>query len=60
MATLHPTLEAILACPRCKGAVEIRAADDEIVCRACALAYPIRDDLPVMLVDEARPLVEGK
>jgi len=60
MASLHPELKQILACPRCKGELEFREADDEIVCHACKLAYPIRQDLPVMLVDEARPLGAGK
>jgi len=43
----------ILACPQCKG--EIRPRDDQqaLVCDACRLAYPIRDDIPVMLIDEA-------
>ncbi len=38
------------------GELEFREADDEILCHACKLAYPIRADLPVMLVEEARPL----
>ena len=60
MAKLPPVLEEILACPRCKGALEIRAAADEIVCHACLLVFPIRENLPVMLVEEARPLVEER
>ena len=59
MAKLHPVLEEILACPRCKGEVEIRAAEEGVVCHACRLVYPIRQELPVMLVDEARPLVDA-
>ena len=46
----------ILACPRCKGPVALSADAESIECRACALRYPVRDDIPVMLVDEARPL----
>lgn len=49
----------ILACPQCKSPVEHRERDDEefLVCTSseCGLAYPVRDDIPVMLVDEARP-----
>ncbi|MDX9706799.1 MAG: Trm112 family protein [Azospira sp.] len=49
----------ILVCPLCKGNLEYRKAapgPSELVCKPCKLAYPIRDDIPVMLVDEARPL----
>ena len=60
MATLHPELKQILACPKCKGELEFREPADEIVCNACRLVYPIRADLPVMLVEEARPLGEGR
>lgn len=44
----------ILVCPVCKGPLIYRKAEAELVCRACRLAYPIRDDIPVMLEDEAR------
>ena len=47
----------ILVCPICKGNLEFRTADQELVCKPCKLAYPIRDDIPVMLEDEARQLV---
>lgn len=50
---INPELLEILACPKCKGAVELTAAEDGLVCRACRLVYPIKDDIPVMLVDEA-------
>jgi uncharacterized protein YbaR (Trm112 family) len=43
-------------CPRCKGEVEYRATEQTLVCHACELVYEIRDDIPVMLVDEAKPL----
>lgn len=46
----------ILVCPVCKGPLEYRKAQSELVCKACRLAYPVRDDIPVMLEDEARPL----
>ena len=48
----------ILACPSCKGPLKYKRADQELLCRACRLAYPIKDDIPVMLEDEARPLQE--
>ena len=44
----------ILACPNCRGDVEYREAENEIVCVGkCRYRYPIRDDIPVMLIDEA-------
>ncbi|QWD72688.1 Trm112 family protein [Polynucleobacter sp. MG-5-Ahmo-C2] len=46
----------ILVCPLCKSALHLDAAKDELICKADRLAYPIRDDVPVMLVDEARNL----
>lgn len=44
-------LLAILACPSCKGDVELK--QDRIVCLNCGLKYPIKDGIPVMLIDEA-------
>ena len=44
----------ILVCPVCKGPLEHRKATAELVCKPCRLAYPIKDDIPVMLEDEAR------
>jgi uncharacterized protein YbaR (Trm112 family) len=46
----------ILVCPVCKGPLIYRKAAQELVCKADRLAYPIRDDIPVMLEDEAREL----
>ncbi len=46
----------ILVCPVCKGPLDHRKTAGELVCKACRLAYPIKDDIPVMLVDEARQL----
>lgn len=46
----------ILVCPLCKGPLEHRKNAQELVCKPCRLAYPIRDDIPVMLEDEARRL----
>lgn len=44
----------ILACPVCKGALSYQAAANELVCRFDKLAYPIREDIPVLLENEAR------
>ena len=50
---LDRTLLDILACPACKGAVRLTERGDGLVCNACRLQYPIKDDIPIMLVDEA-------
>lgn len=46
----------ILVCPVCKGPLDYRKAQQELVCKPCRLAYAIRDDIPVMLEEEARQL----
>lgn len=46
----------ILVCPVCKGPLEYRKAERELICKPCRLAYPIKDDIPVMLEDQARQL----
>ncbi len=46
-------LLAILACPKCKGDLHLTEQKDGLICKACRLKYPIRDDIPVMLIDEA-------
>ncbi|MCL2076125.1 MAG: Trm112 family protein [Betaproteobacteria bacterium] len=46
----------ILVCPLCKGELQHNQAERELVCKPCKLAFPIRDGIPVMLEDEARPL----
>ncbi|HET9122719.1 MAG TPA: Trm112 family protein [Acidiferrobacteraceae bacterium] len=44
----------ILVCPSCKGPLQYQRATDELICRADRLAYPVRDEIPVMLEEEAR------
>jgi len=51
---LDQELLKILACPKCKGDLEY--TEDKLICHACALAYPVRDDIPIMLIDEAEDL----
>lgn len=46
----------ILCCPKCKGDVVLTSAGDGLVCDKCGLLYPIKDDIPIMLIDEAVPL----
>ena len=44
----------ILVCPVCKANLEYRKADLELVCKPCKLAFPVRDDIPIMLEEQAR------
>ncbi len=53
---MDPKLVEILVCPLCKGPLVFKREANEIVCKADRLAFPVRDDIPVMLVDEARAL----
>ena len=46
----------ILVCPLCKGPLLYKKSQAELVCKPCRLAYPVKDDIPVMLEDEARKL----
>ena len=48
----------ILVCPKCKGDIYLNDAQDSLICDACRLMYEIRDDIPIMLIDEAKPLDE--
>ncbi len=48
----------ILCCPKCKGDIRLKSGGDGLICDACKLVYPIKDDIPVMLIDEAEPLKE--
>ena len=50
----------ILVCPICKGPLVYRKPDNELVCKADRLAFPVRDGIPVMLEGEARPLAESE
>ncbi len=46
----------ILCCPKCKGDIELTNSGDGLVCKNCKLIYPIKDDIPIMLIDEAIPI----
>jgi uncharacterized protein len=54
--SLPQQLLAILVCPKCKGELEYREAESSLICNRDRLRYPIRDDIPIMLIDEATPL----
>lgn len=57
---MDPRLLEILVCPVCKGPLENHKAQSELVCKACHLAYPVKDDIPVMLEEEARTVPVGE
>ena len=46
----------ILACPKCKGSLNLNEPGTGLICDACRLEYPVRDDIPIMLIDEARAI----
>lgn len=50
---LDPALLEILACPKCHADLRVDEAAEKLVCTGCGLRYPVRDDIPVMLIDEA-------
>jgi len=54
--SFNKELLEILACPKCKGELSLTTEENGLVCQACKLKYPIRDDVPVMLADEAEPV----
>lgn len=51
---IDAALLEIIVCPDCRAALRADEAASELVCTGCGLAYPVRDDIPVLLVDEAR------
>jgi len=51
--SIHPDLLTILACPKCKGELTVVDAGAGLFCPPCAVVYPVRDDIPIMLVEEA-------
>jgi len=53
-------LLGILACPKCKGPVELTEKDKGLICNSCRLLYEIRDEIPIMLIDEAKKLEQEK
>ena len=50
---LDKELLDILACPKCKGDLQYKQDDQKLICNTCRLKYDIKDDIPIMLIDEA-------
>lgn len=55
--TISKELLEILACPKCKGDIELNDTQTGLICQRCRLVYEIKDDIPIMLIEEAKPLV---
>jgi uncharacterized protein len=53
---LDPKLLEILVCPKCRGELLLREEPPSLVCNNCRLVYEIRDGIPILLIDEAKPL----
>lgn len=53
---INQELLEILACPKCKGDIYLNDVEDGLICKNCKLLYEIRDDIPIMLIDEAKPI----
>lgn len=58
--SISKELLEILCCPKCKGDLVLLGSGEGLACRACSLLYPIRDNIPVMLIEEALPLPPDK
>jgi uncharacterized protein len=54
--TVPRQLLEILVCPKCRGELEYREQESALLCNKCKLKYPIRDGIPIMLIDEATPI----
>ncbi len=55
---LSKELLDILACPKCKGDIYLNPEKDGLICDSCKLLYHIKDDIPIMLIDEADKIEE--
>lgn len=51
---LDPKLLEILCCPACKGDLDYSAAENTLTCKKCKKIFPVRNDIPIMLIEEAR------
>ena len=54
--SISKELLSILACPKCKGAIQLTDKEDGLTCQPCQLKYRIEDDIPIMLIEEASPI----
>jgi len=54
--SINKELLDILACPKCKGDIYLNESQDGLICDQCKLLYEIKDDIPIMLIEEAKTL----
>lgn len=57
---IMPDLLDVLVCPACKGKLEYTNKNDGLLCSACSVVYPIEDDIPILLTEEAVALKDWK
>ena len=55
--TISKALLDILACPKCKGNIYLNEEEDGLICDRCKLLYEIKNDIPIMLIDEANSIL---
>lgn len=55
---LEKELLEIIVCPKCKGDLVYEEEKERLVCYNCKVYYPIRDDIPILLVEEAQPIAQ--
>lgn len=55
---IDPKLLEIIACPKCKGRLESKPDGSALTCQACRLAFPVVDDIPNLIAEDAQPLAE--
>jgi len=53
---VDPKLLEILVCPKCKGELIYKEEEERLICERCRLAYPIKDGIPIMLIEEAEKI----
>jgi len=58
--SLSPRLLEILVCPKCKSELEYREAEQALLCHKCRLRYAVRDDIPIMLIEEAEAVDDAE
>ena len=56
--TISKELLDILACPKCKGTIYLNKTEDGLFCEKCKLLYEIKDDIPIMLINEAKKITD--
>jgi hypothetical protein len=53
---INKELLDILVCPKCKGEIHLNEKNDGLICEKCQLLYEIRDEIPIMIIEEAKKI----